>query len=104
MLKGLDINSVLDLAVIVLGFFIHHAVRKPKDNERADLIRRLADDAAAVVLNLMPNASWAQILAQVVAKLNAAEAAPTGNAKVVEDAATAALVRLGKTRDTAGVQ
>lgn len=92
----LDWNAVLTLVVAVATVFINHAVRTPKDHERASLIATLADDAAALVLSLNPNASWVQLVRDVVNRLKGIASTPTANNLTLETAATAALIRLGK--------
>jgi hypothetical protein len=93
----LDWNAILTVVVAIATAVIHHAIKTPKDHEKASLIATLADDAAAVVLALNPNAPWAQLVKDVVNKLKGAATTPTANNLTLETAATAALVRLGKT-------
>lgn len=98
MLLGLhlDWNAILVIVVGALGAILRQAIVTPSDSDRAHLITRLADDAAAVVLNLNPKADWAQMVRDVIAKLAANPATATENSHVLESAAIGALSRLGQ--------
>lgn len=98
----LDVNGIINLVILILGGVIAHAVKTPKDHERAHLLTTLAESAAAVVVNVMPNAEWPKLLEAVIARLGAESTLPTKNVSKLENAATAALVRLGKTAPPAG--
>lgn len=89
-----DWNMLLSVLVIVGTGIIHAAIRKPSDVDRARLIATLADDAAAVVVDLSGNAPWASLLRDTIARLTSL--VPGENGQAIERAATAALVRLGK--------
>jgi len=85
------------LTPLLLGL-IYHGVKTPKDHERAQLLTTLAESAAAVVVNIVPAGTpWAQLLQQVVARIAAESTVPTDNQKKIENAATAALAKFGKT-------
>lgn len=88
-----DLNSILGIVITIGLGLLHQAIKTPKDHERAALLTRLADDAAAVCLSVAPDAPWAQLVAEIVARLKAA-GAPTSNDTVLQKAATAALVRV----------
>jgi len=96
----IDWNMVLSAVVAIATVVVRHAIVTPSDQERAALLRHLADDAAAVIVNLNPTAPWAQKVKDVVARLSAGGASPTANTQKIESAATAALVRLGHTQDS----
>lgn len=93
----LSLDNVLGIVVTILAGIIAHAVKTPKDHERAALLATLAEAAAAVVVNLMPNAKWTDLLQAVIQRLSGAASVPTKNQQVISAAATAALVKLGKT-------
>jgi hypothetical protein len=90
-------NAILTVVVAVLGGLINHSVKTPKDHDRALQVSLLADDAAAVVLALNASAPWAQLVTDTVNRLKAAAGIPTTNLTALEQAATGALMRLGKT-------
>lgn len=92
-----DVKTVIDLLILVVGGIITHSIKTPKDHERAKLLTTLAESAAAVVVNLMPNADWTTLLKSVVARLAAESTLPTKNTVKLENAAVTALVKLGKT-------
>jgi hypothetical protein len=91
-----DLNGVLGILIMALAAVIAHAIKTPKDSERASLLKILAESAAAVVVNLMPNADWAKLLEAVIHRLAGESTIPTKNTQVLVNAATAALVALGK--------
>lgn len=93
------VSMILTGIVTILGLWIRHAVVTPSDHERATLLATLANDAAAVVVNLNPGAPWATMLSDVVRKLASNAATPTSNASTLNAAASGALARLGKTND-----
>jgi hypothetical protein len=100
----LNPNSILDLIVMIAVVVLRQAITTPSAAHKAALIAQLADDAAAVVLNLNPNASWDQKLLDVIARLKAASSLPTDNSHVIETAATGALVRLGHSNPVNGAR
>lgn len=88
----IDWNAVLTFVVGLAVVIIRQAVNTPSDAERAQQLRHLADDAAAVVLSISPGTPYETRVKDVVARL--APTAPTSNPLKVRDAAVAALVRL----------
>ena len=92
----LDWSAVLTVVVAVAVAILRQAIATPSDSERAQHLQTLADDAAAVVLNLDASRPAADMVKDVVAKVAASPSVPTQNPQRIEAAATAALVRLGK--------
>jgi len=90
-------NALLGLVIAGVGLLIRRSIKTPRDSERALLLAALANDAAAVVVNLTPTATWAQMVRDIVARLASESTVPTSNRSKLETAATAALVRLGRT-------
>lgn len=95
-IQGL-LGPVVGLVATIVGGWIAHRYTSPSDHERATLLSRIAEDAAAVIVAFNPNAPWADMLRDLVARINAAAGVPTKNATAIENAATAALLKLGKT-------
>lgn len=89
-------SSLLSVVVGIVGLLIRRAIKTPSDAQRAALIATLADDAAAVILDIAPNLPWAQMVADVVGMLRRETTTPTGNTEVLRRAAIGALARLGK--------
>ena len=85
------------LGATALHAFLEH-LRKhdPTDIERAALLDQLAQGAAAVIVALFPGKPWAELVALVVQRILNAPGVPTRSKQAVENAASAALVRLGK--------
>lgn len=88
------IPSIAAAALAVGGVLIHW-IKKPSDLERADLLSRLANEAAALILSSNPKAPYAQLLQQLVSHLSQAPAVPTDNGDAIKRAAAAALVAQG---------
>lgn len=84
--------SLIATAVIA---WLGHRHLSPKDHDRAALLARIAEDAAAVIVTMNPNAAWPDLLRDLVNRI-VAGGSPTTNATAIENAATAALVRLGR--------
>ncbi|HYM66708.1 MAG TPA: hypothetical protein VEW68_05415 [Patescibacteria group bacterium] len=78
---------------LVHGFFAWRS-GKLTDADRAGLLTQLADEAAAFVVATWPNKSWAELVAEIIKRLSATPGLPTGNSQAIQNAATAALVRL----------
>lgn len=74
----------------VIGLWIAHRVSKPRDHERAELIARIASDAAALAVRLFPNSPIDDQIARVIEDLRRASGLTT-NASVLKRAATAAV-------------
>lgn len=94
-IAGELVNGALTLVVGFLALLIQRSIKVPRDAARAQLLAALANDAAAVVVNLNPDAKWAQKVRDVVQRITANSTSPTTNAVILERAAAAALVRLG---------
>lgn len=97
-----DWNAILTVVVTVAAGMIRHAIKTPKDVDRARLLTLLADDAAAVVVNLAGDAPWAQLVRDVVNRILGHVELPTQNRAAIEAAATGALTRLGKSPEAPG--
>lgn len=90
------IDRALGILALALGTWISNRIVKPKDHERAELLARIADAAAALTLSLYPKATWAELLDKVVQNILAAAGVPTRDRGAVERAAAAALANRGK--------
>ena len=66
------------------------------DAVRAQLLRLVAEEAAALVISLNPNQPWASLLANVIQQIAGMADPPTRNQAALQRAAAAALLRLGK--------
>ena len=89
------ILPAIGIVTAVWAFFQHRST-KPTDAERADLLRTLAEDAAAVIVALYPTKPWAELVNMVVQRLLAMPGVPTKNTSALEGAAATALTVLGK--------
>lgn len=89
-------DAWLNLAVLIVGAIIAHAVKTPKDHERAALLKTLAESAAGVIVNAMPAAAWPRLLQATIVQISSEATLPTKNTAKIENAATSALVKLGK--------
>jgi hypothetical protein len=92
----LNLHSILDVLVLVLGGLIRQSIKAPRDSERASLLTILAESAAAATVNLSGNAAWSQLVRDTVARIAAESTVPTTNAQKLEAAAITALMKLGK--------
>jgi len=88
--------AALLASTIVHALFAHWRSKSMTDQERAALLAQLAQDSAAVVTAAYPGKPWADLLTQVVQRLLAAPGVPTQSRQALEGAASAALMRLGK--------
>lgn len=89
------LQQILETAAIVVGGLLVHAIRTPKDHDRAALLAEIANAAAAWVVAHNPGKPWAEILEAVVQRIAAAAGLPTRNATAIENAAALALTRMG---------
>jgi len=80
----------LALGLLALRF------KTPTSSDRAQLLTKIIEDTAALVVNMTPRATWAQLLKDVVAQALTVSSLPTKNKAAIERAAAAALVKLGK--------
>jgi hypothetical protein len=87
---------LLGLAVSA-GHWLGSKIKNPTDAERAAILEKIADGAAALVVALNPKANWTDLLKAVVQAIEAAAGVPTSNSAAIERAAAAALSKLGKT-------
>jgi uncharacterized membrane protein len=91
-----DLGSLVGLAATLLGTWLGTRFLKPKDHDRALLLEKIAEGAAALVVATFPTASWATLLQNVVTQVAKAAGLPTQNGDAIERAAAAALLKLGK--------
>lgn len=94
-LAWLSHNLVPILATGLGGYFAHR-YSSPTDTERAALLEQIADGAAALVVSLNPGKPWAELIADVAARVSAAAGVPTRSQTAVNQAAARALQKLGK--------
>ena len=87
------IAPAIGLLTAVWAWFRHRDTQ-PTDQERAALLRTLAEDVAAVVMAAFPGKSWAEYVNMIVKLLLAKPGVPTKNTSALEGAANAALVKL----------
>ena len=86
----------------LLGTVIVHGVlawihkTKLSDADRAALLTQLAQDAAAFVVAAYPGKPWADLVNLIVQRLLAGSGTPTQSTQALENAASAALTRMGK--------
>lgn len=90
------LGPVVSLVAIAIGSWFGHRITSPKDHERAALLSTIAQDAAAFIVALNPTAPWDQLLKDLIARISAAAGLPTSNLTAIENAAAAALTKLGK--------
>lgn len=91
------IGPVVGLIATIVGGFLGTRMVTPKDHERGALLSRIAEESAALVVSLNPTAPWADLLQNLIQRISAASGLPTSNTQAIENAAAAALVKLGKT-------
>lgn len=89
------------LPAVLLASTAVHAIlswrhNRPSDGQRAALLGQIAQDAAAFVVAAWPNKPWAELLAEVVKRVLTLPSTPTQNTQAIENAAAAALARMGK--------
>lgn len=89
------IGNAVGVVGLVIGALIAKALHTPADHERADILAKIAEGAAALVWSLNPKAKWADLLKQVIQAIESAAGLPTKNAGAIERAAAAALAKLG---------
>lgn len=89
------LNQVVPFAALALGGWIAKRIKTPTDAERAALLSRMAEDAAALLVSTKRTASWAVLLQELVRTLSTAAGIPTRNAGALERAAAAALIKAG---------
>jgi hypothetical protein len=89
------ITALATPLAILAGAWIHARISaKPNDAQRAELLSRIASEAAATALALFPKSDVTTLVAQVVKIIAASSGVPTTNATVIERAAYAAVTKL----------
>lgn len=94
------IKAVLPSLAMLAGAALHGYVTKPRHQERAakaDLLSKIANDAAALVYANNPNLPVAQLIRDTVRQISTAAGLPTTDVGAQERAAAAAIaaVRAG---------
>lgn len=90
------LQQLLEAAAVVVGGLLVHAIKTPKAHERAAVLSAIANEAAAWIVAHYPDKPWAELLEAVVQRIATAAGLSTRNATAIENAAAAALTRLGK--------
>jgi hypothetical protein len=93
----LDLNllgPLIGLAATIIGGWLGHRIASPKDHDKAALLTRIAEETAAAIYAANPSAVWADLLRDTINRLAGAAGLPTTNAVAIENAATAALLKL----------
>ena len=83
----------LQLSVPVLGGLIVKRLHTPTDHQRAELLSRIANAAASLVVLKNPTGNWSNLLASTIRDISNAAGLPTTNAAAIEREAAAALTR-----------
>lgn len=86
------VQQIIETAALALGFWFTSRYKTPTDKQRAELLSHIANDAAALIVTMMPGASWAVLLQALIAKLSGAAGLPTRNAEAIQQAAASALI------------
>lgn len=101
-LPSLDVwTYALQAVGTIVGTVLALRIIKPDDAKRAELLARIANDAAALVVAMYPTKPWADMLRLVIEAITKAAGVPTKNAAAIERAAASALERA---RASAGVK
>jgi hypothetical protein len=87
---------VFQSAAMLVGVWIAKKITTPTDHARAELLARIAQSAAALVVMNNPGASWANLLDMTVREISNAAGVPTTNHSAITRAAAAALVPFQK--------
>lgn len=87
--------AVLNLVLLGVGLLAARVIRTPADHERAALLARIANDAAALVVSTSGGKPWSVQFQAVVKAITTAAGVPTSNAAAIERAAAAALLAQG---------
>lgn len=90
------VNLVATVAIPILGGWLIKKLKTPTDLERAALLEKIAEAAAALVVAMNPKADWATLLQAVIQQIASAAGLPTNNQAAINRAAAAALTKLGK--------
>ena len=85
-------GQLLQVAALALGTWLVTRIKKPSDKEKADLLSVIANDAAVLLVVMMPGASWATMLQALVVNISQAAGLPTKNADAIQRAAASALL------------
>lgn len=81
---------------VAVGHWFGSKIKNPTDAERAAILEKIAEGAAALVVSLQPKALWPDLLKSVIAAIESAAGVPTSNSGAIERAASLALTKLGK--------
>lgn len=73
--------------------WIVRRIKNPTDAERAQLIGRIAEDAAMLLISKFPTWDAARLIAELIRQLRSQINVPTANEGVLERVATAAVTR-----------
>ena len=87
------ITLLAQISIPIFGLLIHKRLRTPADHQRAELLSRIANAAAALVVAKNPGDSWRNLLATTVREISNASGLPTSNVAAIEREAAAALAR-----------
>lgn len=90
------VSTIVGLVATAVGTWLGTRIIKPKDKDRAELLDRIADGCAALILSLYPDKPWAELIRMVIQRISGAAGVPTQSAVAIENAAAGALRRLGK--------
>lgn len=89
------VTPVAQSIALLVGAWLAHRIATPKDHERAELLSRIAEASAALVVATNPGKPWADLLQLVVREISSAAGVPTNNAQAIRRAAAAALNKVG---------
>ena len=89
-----------NLSSIVIGaaaLLINHSIKKPTDQDKADHLSQIANEAAALVTLQSKGAPWAVLLQNTITQITNAAGLPVKNEDAIKRAAAAALKAHGVT-------
>ena len=92
-----DVNilgPLVGLAATIIGGWLGHRFTSPKAHDIGALLTRIAEESAAVIFAANPNAPLADLVRDTINRIASAAGLPTQNAIAIENAATAAIVKL----------
>ncbi len=87
------LGPLVGLIATGVGAWIARHIKKPTDLERAQLLEKIATDAAALVVTMYPGKPWAELLTLVIQQVSTAAGLSTRNAQAIQRAASTALAR-----------
>ena len=85
------LTPIVQLIAGVLGLALAHRIVTPSDQARAELLSKIANDAAALVILKNPGSTAAQLLQQLITQMSLAAGLPTSSQQAIARAAAAAL-------------